>query len=248
MKQEVLGEASIFNRVSFIDDRTHIGPRIVGGDKEKQNGDRKPLGKKLRSRCSQPDAAPKGKKAIEGETSQTMDNHSINAILEVIEIINRKIDFMDTKINLLGLKVDSLEGNVSLIGLNGQKFTLHQLLPSQVNEGHQKQTELIEKGKKQGEKENQTEKKDEEDEKLRLKGMSPMVMFARNKDIFKEHDEKTPMLLQAHVFHDIHSTSPIPYSIFLVLQDYEDVFLKEFPQVLSPLCGIENQIDFVLGS
>ncbi|PHT36778.1 hypothetical protein CQW23_24478 [Capsicum baccatum] len=101
--------------------------------------------------------------------------------------------------------------------LNGQKFTLHPLLLSQVNDGHQKLRKLKEKGKKQCEKKDQTEKQDEEEEKRRLKGKSPSVMLAKNKDLFKDKDEKTPMLLLAYAFHANYSTSNIPHYIYLVL-------------------------------
>ena len=84
--------------------------------------------------------------------------------------------------------------------------------------------------------------------KRRLKGNSPLVMMARNKDLFKEHDDKTLMLLLAHDFYANHSTSPILHSISLVLQDYGDLFPKEFPQGLPLLRGIEHQIDFMPGS
>ncbi|XP_016574339.2 uncharacterized protein LOC124898599 [Capsicum annuum] len=131
---------------------------------------------------------------------------------------------------------------------NGQKFTHHLLSSSQVNEGYQKLRELKEKGKKQGEKEDQIEECDEEEEKGRLKEKSPLVMLSRNKDLFKEHDEKTPMLLLAHDFYANHSTSSIPHSISPVLKDYGDVFPKEFPQGLPPLQAIEHQINFMSGS
>lgn len=55
-------------------------------------------------------------------------------------------------------------------------------------------------------------------------------MMARNKDLLKEHDVETPMLLLAHHFHTNHSTFSIPYSIALVLQDNEDVFPKDLPK------------------
>ncbi|PHU09275.1 hypothetical protein BC332_21135 [Capsicum chinense] len=285
--------------------------------------------------CSQ------GTMATEGENSQTMDNHSTNAILASIEILNRKINSMDAKINSLDLKVYYLEGRVSLIRgsvdimegesdlkayllressyervfhvndsteellchslfegyaniwwdyverfrnilmkdnplhgyvegihettqacnlylwrpwkydhlsnhdgrtnrysfeLNSQKFTLHSLWPSQVNEDHIKLRELKEKGNKQSEKKDQIEEWYEEEENKRLKGK----MLSRNKDPFNEHDEKIPMLLLANDFHANQSTFPIPQTISLVLQDYKDMFPKKPLQGLPPLWGIEH--------
>lgn len=40
----------------------------------------------------------------------------------------------------------------------------------------------------------------ERKEVRKLKGKKSMVMLARNKDIFKKYDEKTPILLLVHFF------------------------------------------------
>lgn len=54
---------------------------------------------------------------------------------------------------------------------------------------------LKEKGKKE-KKEKAIEKEGQEGEKVRmLKGKEHFVMLARKKDLFKEHDDKTPMFL-----------------------------------------------------
>lgn len=73
-------------------------------------------------------------------------------------------------------------------------------------------------------------------------------MLARNKDLFKEHDDDTPTLLLAYAFHANDSTAPIPYFISLGLQDHDDVFSKKLLDGFPLLRGIEHQIDFVLGS
>lgn len=86
-----------------------------------------------------------------------------------------------------------------------------------MNEGHQRLRELKEKDKKQGEKEDQTEERDEGEPKRRLKGKSHLVMLARNNDVVKNNDDKTPTPLLDHAFHVNHSTSPILHSISLVL-------------------------------
>lgn len=80
-----------------------------------------------------------------------------------------------------------------------------------------------------------------------LRGKDSIVILARKGDLFKEHDDATPMLLLAHVLNVNPSTSPIPSSIANVLLEFYDVFPSELPQGLSPLQGIEHQIDFVLG-
>lgn len=70
-------------------------------------------------------------------------------------------------------------------------------------------------------------KNEERQERRKLKVESSLLMLSRNKDIFQEHNDKTPMLLLTHNIHSNHSTFPISYFISLVLQDYDDLFPKE---------------------
>lgn len=73
------------------------------------------------------------------------------------------------------------------------------------------------------------------------------MMLTRNKDLFKKHDDKTSMLLPAHAFYAKCSPSHIPYSISLILQDYDDIFPKDIPRGLPPFWGIEHQNNFIMG-
>ena len=41
---------------------------------------------------------------------------------------------------------------------------------------------------------------------------------------------------------------PLPNIVVSLLQEYEDVFLNDVPSGLSPIRGIEHQIDFVPGA
>jgi hypothetical protein len=43
-------------------------------------------------------------------------------------------------------------------------------------------------------------------------------------------------------------TTPLPYAITNLLQEFKDVFPAEIPPRLSPLRGIEHQIDLILGA
>ncbi|PHT31206.1 hypothetical protein CQW23_27543 [Capsicum baccatum] len=120
--------------------------------------------------------------------------------------------------------------NRYFLKLNGRKFTLHPLSPLQVNETHQRLRELKDKERKVREEETIKKEDAKGKERKRLKGKNQTVMLARNKDLFKEHDDKTSMILIAHVFNINPYTFSIPHSISLVLQDYEDVLPKELPK------------------
>ncbi|XP_047251293.1 uncharacterized protein LOC124886550 [Capsicum annuum] len=87
---------------------------------------------------------------------------------------------------------------------DGRKVTLHPLLPSQVNELHQRMKELKEKGKKY---ENKEKKGEPVGGVVGVSGAASisngketMVMLVRKKKLFVDHDEDTPMLLLAHCF------------------------------------------------
>ncbi|XP_047249952.1 uncharacterized protein LOC124885744 [Capsicum annuum] len=114
--------------------------------------------------------------------------------------------------------------------LNGRKFTLHPLSPSQVNELHQQMRELKEKGKKAKKEGKPKSGKREETKRVSTsKGKNIMVIFARKREFFLEHDDNTRMLLLANIFNTNLSNISIPHSISLVLQEFEDVFPKELP-------------------
>lgn len=98
-----------------------------------------------------------------------------------------------------------------------------------MNEAHKKLRELIEKGNKQGRKKDQTMEKNKEVENSRFKQKYPIVMLARDKDLLKEHDNKTPILLLAYVFYTNHSTYHIFHYISLVYQEFHDIFPKKIP-------------------
>ena len=121
-----------------------------------------------------------------------------------------------------------------------------------MNELYQKMWELKEKGKKvesEGKREKlKSEEVGETEGLLISKGQGSVVMMARRKELFVDHDKDTPMLLLAHCFNTNPTNSSISPLIYLVLQYYEDVFSKELPQGLPPLWGIEHQIDFACGS
>ena len=61
--------------------------------------------------------------------------------------------------------------------------------------------------KKKREREEKAERRvgEEGEEIMQSKGKDLMVMLARKKDLFKEHDKKTPMLLLAYAF----NTNPL---------------------------------------
>ena len=88
--------------------------------------------------------------------------------------------------------------------MDGRKVTLYPLLPSQVNELHQKMRELKEKGKKpkNGEKEgkNMGAAVGIFGSASTSNGQENMVMLARKKELFLDYDVDTPMLLLAHCF------------------------------------------------
>ncbi|XP_016581679.1 uncharacterized protein LOC107879067 [Capsicum annuum] len=135
----------------------------------------------------------------------------------------------------------------------GQNFTLHPLSPSELCEAHQQIKGLKGKGRKEkkpesGVSESKSGKGEGVEGVPTLKCKKAMVILSRKRDLFKEYDDTTPILLLAHVFYTNLSTSSIPPSIYNILQELEDVIPNELLQGLPPLRGIEHQIDFVLGS
>ncbi|KAK8979723.1 hypothetical protein V6N11_027758 [Hibiscus sabdariffa] len=111
----------------------------------------------------------------------------------------------------------------------GQKITLAPLTPSQVQEDQVHLRNNIEEVKK---------------------GKKRMNIYASNRDIRKCLSSQQSMLVllfkNSCLLAEIHVD--LPASVVSILQEFEDVFLEETPKGLSPLRGIEHQIDFIPGA
>ncbi|XP_016673234.1 uncharacterized protein [Gossypium hirsutum] len=110
----------------------------------------------------------------------------------------------------------------------GKKITLAPLTPSQVIED---QTSL---------------KKSKEVAKEKKK----ISVYASNREIRKclsSHQSLFILMFKDHCLLAEFPTN-LPASIVSLLQEFEDVFPKETPKGLPPLCGIEHQIDFIPGA
>ncbi|KAK4731496.1 hypothetical protein R3W88_024484 [Solanum pinnatisectum] len=132
--------------------------------------------------------------------------------------------------------------------LNDQKYVLHPMSPSQVNDIYQRMS--VSREKKKCEEEHVEAESQEEEERRKLKGKA-QVLLANYKEIREEIESESSLILithRDHVLQTNQSHSSLPNSISFLLQDYEEVFPKELPSGLSPLQGIEHQIDFVPGS
>lgn len=55
-------------------------------------------------------------------------------------------------------------------------------------------------------------------------------MLARNKDLFKEYDNATPILVLAHALNTKPSISSTTHYISLIMKDYKYVFQKNLHQ------------------
>ena len=123
-------------------------------------------------------------------------------------------------------------------------ITLIPMTPSQICEDQKKLQEDARKWR------------DEKDEKK--KGGKKLLMAEENKfcaigrknDIKEALEFEMPFMLflfkEAHLStNDL--TGTLPNSVSTILQEFEDLFPKEFPEGLPPFRGIEHQIDLVLG-
>ena len=76
-------------------------------------------------------------------------------------------------------------------------------------------------------------------------------MIIKAKDVRKCVYSNQPLLLMIckHVLLNVDELDKaLPWSVVALLQEFEDVFLDEVPDVLPPIRGIEHQIDLIPGA
>jgi hypothetical protein len=75
--------------------------------------------------------------------------------------------------------------------------------------------------------------------------------FAKSSDLKHAYLSELPMILLVYkeaYFNSDNLDSCVPSVVKVVLQEFKDVFPEEIPNGLSPIKGIEHQIDFVPGA
>jgi hypothetical protein len=75
--------------------------------------------------------------------------------------------------------------------------------------------------------------------------------FAKSSDLKHAYLSELPMILLVYkeaYFNSDNLDSCVPSVVKVLLQEFKDVFPEEIPSGLSPIKGIEHQIDFVPGA
>lgn len=111
------------------------------------------------------------------------------------------------------------------------------------------------RGRKEKTWEKETENKKEESAKNERKGIveiekecEKISVFARSSEVRKALLLKQPILVlmyKENCFNTNELPKSIPSSVVSLLQDFKDIFPEGVPSGLPPLCGIEQQIEFV---
>jgi hypothetical protein len=81
--------------------------------------------------------------------------------------------------------------------------------------------------------------------------MRGVNFFAKSSDLKHAYLSELPMILLVYkeaYFNSDNLDSCVPSVVKVVLQEFKDVFPEEIPSGLSPIKGIEHQIDFVPGA
>lgn len=136
--------------------------------------------------------------------------------------------------------------------IKGKKYVLTPLTSYQVSEDYRAMKKLrerikVDEKKSEGESYTIVPKKRSD----LANNKKNMCIIAKPDNCLKGMDEErflvclvnTNLLLNSN-----HDTSTLPSIVSSLLQDYDDLFLKDMPKGLTPLRGLEHQIDFVLDS
>ncbi|XP_071940457.1 uncharacterized protein [Coffea arabica] len=142
-----------------------------------------------------------------------------------------------------------------------RKITLALLSSKQIRahqEGLQREFELENARKKNELRAEKNEKKkvnahsaSEEKKRNEGKNEGKHLMLIKAKQVKQAMSERQPLLVLACNEVGLSDDDPFtnfPSIIASILQDYKDIFPKDIPSGLPPICGIEHQIDFVLGA
>lgn len=130
-----------------------------------------------------------------------------------------------------------------------QSIVLRPLSPREVFEDQlrmQKSSEMEREGEEPERKPMHYERKIER--KKECKPSAKQNLFATKSDIKRAITEKQPMVLLIHRGTVLNTNMPdlvLPCLVVSLLQDFADVIPKDLPKGLTPIRGIENQIDLV---
>ena len=137
---------------------------------------------------------------------------------------------------------------------DGKLVTLVPLSPKQVYEDQMKLLSEVEKKRKseaETSRKNESEKKNSEKESVEREGKAKMSFYAKESEVRKAFIADQPMIFM--VYKESYPTNnetnqSLPSLAISLLQEFEDVFPKEVPSGLTPIRGIEHQIDFIPGA
>ncbi|XP_070028896.1 uncharacterized protein [Nicotiana sylvestris] len=138
--------------------------------------------------------------------------------------------------------------------LNGKKYTLASLSPSQVFENQKRLREIMEKqrGEKKSELEGKEKKEGQELEKKerwkvlvsgKRQRKEKGEFVHKSQRVFERKKEGLPIILLTYKEDLVNSellTSYLPSSVSSLLQDFDDIFYEDIPNGLQPLHGIEQ--------
>ncbi|XP_071926180.1 uncharacterized protein [Coffea arabica] len=139
---------------------------------------------------------------------------------------------------------------------NSKKVTLAPLSPKQVHEDQlklQQESEKYSAKKKENEKvETKKERKkalDSSASEVKPEGKQILLIKAKKVRQLMRDEQPLLMLVSKEIAQTVHDLDTnLPLEVKSLLQEYADIFPNDVPSGLSPLRGIEHQIDFVPGA